>query len=226
MPACRCTACSFIPKSIASEHGHLILKNFLDLAAAWNRQHGRLPAAAPARQSPAANAPRTRPIEPHRGRRFQSAHRQGRDRRVAHARGSGLRLRPHDVGRSDALADGRPADGVARARRNRRRDHRRGHHHARQDAGRESAAQCHRRGRHRRRCLRLVQHLDLRGLHRGGRRRAGRQARQSRAVVEIGRRRRAGRARRQDRADARPGRRAASAKPASVSCSRPRIIRR
>ena len=27
----------FHPESIASEHGHLMLKNFLDLAAAWNR---------------------------------------------------------------------------------------------------------------------------------------------------------------------------------------------
>ena len=44
------------------------------------------------------------------------------------------RLRPHDVGRSDALADGRPADGAARARRDRRRDHRRGQRDARQDA--------------------------------------------------------------------------------------------
>ncbi|MGE3146661.1 MAG: aminodeoxychorismate/anthranilate synthase component II, partial [Pseudorhodoplanes sp.] len=26
----------FHPESIASEHGHVILKNFLDLAAAWN----------------------------------------------------------------------------------------------------------------------------------------------------------------------------------------------
>ena len=26
----------FHPESIASEHGHLMLKNFLDLAAAWN----------------------------------------------------------------------------------------------------------------------------------------------------------------------------------------------
>ena len=26
----------FHPESIASEHGHLILKNFLDIAAAWN----------------------------------------------------------------------------------------------------------------------------------------------------------------------------------------------
>ena len=26
----------FHPESIASEHGHLMLKNFLDIAAAWN----------------------------------------------------------------------------------------------------------------------------------------------------------------------------------------------
>jgi len=31
----------FHPESIASEHGHLILKNFLDLAGAWNKQRGR-----------------------------------------------------------------------------------------------------------------------------------------------------------------------------------------
>ena len=31
----------FHPESIASEHGHLILKNFLDLAAAWNSATGR-----------------------------------------------------------------------------------------------------------------------------------------------------------------------------------------
>jgi anthranilate synthase component 2 len=31
----------FHPESIASENGHLILKNFLDLAAAWNAKHGR-----------------------------------------------------------------------------------------------------------------------------------------------------------------------------------------
>ena len=34
----------FHPESIASEHGHLILKNFLDLAASWNTQTGRRPA--------------------------------------------------------------------------------------------------------------------------------------------------------------------------------------
>ncbi len=31
----------FHPESIASEHGHLILKNFLDIAAAWNAAAGR-----------------------------------------------------------------------------------------------------------------------------------------------------------------------------------------
>ncbi|MEP7030615.1 MAG: aminodeoxychorismate/anthranilate synthase component II [Pseudolabrys sp.] len=31
----------FHPESIASEHGHLMLKNFLEIAMAWNAQHGR-----------------------------------------------------------------------------------------------------------------------------------------------------------------------------------------
>jgi len=31
----------FHPESIASEHGHLMLKNFLDLAAEWNAARGR-----------------------------------------------------------------------------------------------------------------------------------------------------------------------------------------
>jgi anthranilate synthase component II len=31
----------FHPESIASEHGHLMLKNFLDLAASWNESTGR-----------------------------------------------------------------------------------------------------------------------------------------------------------------------------------------
>ena len=37
----------FHPESIASEHGHLMLKNFLDIAAAWNKRSGRRPAMAP-----------------------------------------------------------------------------------------------------------------------------------------------------------------------------------
>ena len=40
----------FHPESIVSEHGHLILKNFLDLAAAWNAQRGRRASAASARK--------------------------------------------------------------------------------------------------------------------------------------------------------------------------------
>jgi anthranilate synthase component 2 len=36
----------FHPESIASEHGHRILRNFLDLAAAWNAKTGRRVAAA------------------------------------------------------------------------------------------------------------------------------------------------------------------------------------
>jgi len=35
----------FHPESIASEHGHLMLKNFLDIAAAWNAKRGRRVAA-------------------------------------------------------------------------------------------------------------------------------------------------------------------------------------
>ena len=40
----------FHPESIASEHGHLILRNFLDIAAAWNAATGRRPAGARARR--------------------------------------------------------------------------------------------------------------------------------------------------------------------------------
>jgi anthranilate synthase component 2 len=35
----------FHPESIASDHGHLMLKNFLDIAAAWNVSTGRRRAA-------------------------------------------------------------------------------------------------------------------------------------------------------------------------------------
>ena len=44
----------FHPESIASEHGHLMLKNFLDIASTWNRQRGRRPA--PARKTAAMHA--------------------------------------------------------------------------------------------------------------------------------------------------------------------------
>jgi anthranilate synthase component 2 len=46
----------FHPESIASEHGHLLLKNFLDIAAAWNTAMGRRGA----KQDFSEKAPRTR----------------------------------------------------------------------------------------------------------------------------------------------------------------------
>ncbi len=44
----------FHPESIASEHGHLMLKNFLDLAADWNAKRGKR--ATPARATAALHA--------------------------------------------------------------------------------------------------------------------------------------------------------------------------
>jgi anthranilate synthase component 2 len=41
----------FHPESIASEHGHLILRNFLDLADAWNRSTGRQRTKKPSRRA-------------------------------------------------------------------------------------------------------------------------------------------------------------------------------
>ncbi|HVY57626.1 MAG TPA: aminodeoxychorismate/anthranilate synthase component II [Xanthobacteraceae bacterium] len=41
----------FHPESIASEHGYVLLKNFLDLAAEWNAATGRRPASEPARRT-------------------------------------------------------------------------------------------------------------------------------------------------------------------------------
>jgi anthranilate synthase component II len=46
----------FHPESIASEHGHLLLKNFLDIAAAWNSATARRSA----KQIVLEKAPRTR----------------------------------------------------------------------------------------------------------------------------------------------------------------------
>jgi anthranilate synthase component 2 len=51
----------FHPESIASQHGHLILRNFLELADAWNAERGRRPV--PSRRSavPPASPARTAP---------------------------------------------------------------------------------------------------------------------------------------------------------------------
>jgi anthranilate synthase component II len=45
----------FHPESIASEHGHLILKNFLDIATAWNAATGRSSAGKPPSRRRAAH---------------------------------------------------------------------------------------------------------------------------------------------------------------------------
>ena len=50
----------FHPESIVSEHGHLMLKNFLDIAAAWNVATGRRNAPANTERT-AHHAPRQRP---------------------------------------------------------------------------------------------------------------------------------------------------------------------
>ncbi|KQZ01012.1 anthranilate synthase [Pseudolabrys sp. Root1462] len=41
----------FHPESIASEHGHLMLDNFLAIAAEWNKKQGRATSSAAARQA-------------------------------------------------------------------------------------------------------------------------------------------------------------------------------
>jgi anthranilate synthase component 2 len=46
----------FHPESIASDHGHLMLKNFLDIAAAWNASTGRRQTATPAKTHTTAPA--------------------------------------------------------------------------------------------------------------------------------------------------------------------------
>jgi anthranilate synthase component 2 len=47
----------FHPESIASEHGHMMLKNFLDIAKAWNARQGRQPQAAASRAASAIQSP-------------------------------------------------------------------------------------------------------------------------------------------------------------------------
>ncbi|MGH6665973.1 MAG: anthranilate synthase component II, partial [Pseudolabrys sp.] len=48
----------FHPESVASERGHLILKNFLDIAAEWNKLRRGKTTAAAARKSPAQKTSR------------------------------------------------------------------------------------------------------------------------------------------------------------------------
>ena len=51
----------FHPESIASEHGHLMLRNFLELAADWNTTTGRHRATARAATPTAKSSPTSRP---------------------------------------------------------------------------------------------------------------------------------------------------------------------
>jgi anthranilate synthase component 2 len=46
----------FHPESIASEHGHLMLRNFLELADEWNVLRGRRPSTLPSRTAAAMHA--------------------------------------------------------------------------------------------------------------------------------------------------------------------------
>lgn len=57
----------FHPESIASEHGHLMLKNFLDIAASWNTATGRREAAANTQQQ-AHQARATSKAQPRQGK--------------------------------------------------------------------------------------------------------------------------------------------------------------
>ncbi len=211
----------FHPESIASEHGHLILKNFLDIAAAWNAATGR-----------SSRKPQPSPRSALRAQRLTVTD----DFKALIAKAAtGASLTREEAARGfDRMMSGEATPsqmgGLLMALRVRGEtvDEITGAVVAMRDKMLrvERAARRHRHRRHRRRRVRLLQHLDLRGLHRGRRRRAGRQARQPRALLALRRRRRARRARRQDRADAGRGRPLHPARPASASCSRPRIIRR
>jgi anthranilate synthase component 2 len=52
----------FHPESIASAHGHLLLRNFLDIAASWNATTGRRDATAPALAPAPAREPARAPV--------------------------------------------------------------------------------------------------------------------------------------------------------------------
>ena len=142
--------------------------------------------------------------------------------KVAHRRrpdrGRGrLRLRHHHVRQRHPVADGRLPDGAACARRDGGRDRRRCPCHARQGDPGRGARGHHRHLRYGRRRCRHLQHLHRRGAGGVGLRRAGRQARQPRHVVEIGRRRRAGLARRQSGLRLPAGAQGSVGRPASAS---------
>ena len=114
----------FHPESIASEHGHRLLGNFLRLAG-HNVQIGGAPPA-PERESGGVSDLKPLIAIAAGGRALdESAGRAG--------------LRHPDVGRCHAVADRRLPDVAARARRNGAGDRRRGARHAGQDASHRGA---------------------------------------------------------------------------------------
>ena len=129
----------FHPESIASEHGHLMLKNFLDIAAAWNASTGRRQAAAPNPPQRRASAGAIELIEDG----TVTDNFRGLIGKVA----TGAALsREEAAGAFEQMMSGEATPSqmgallmaLARARRDRRRDHRRGHRDARQDAARRT----------------------------------------------------------------------------------------
>ena len=54
----------FHPESIASEHGHLMLRNFLEIAAAWNVSHGRASSSSAPKSPPLRAASAQLPAPP------------------------------------------------------------------------------------------------------------------------------------------------------------------
>ena len=176
----------FHPESIASQHGHDILRNFLAIARG-------------------SNSPAVRPRKPdHNVEQSQAGAGPSRRRRAAGRGRQRERLRHHHVGRGHARADRRPADGHAGARRDGAGADRRGAGHARPHDRRRRARGGDRCLRHRRRQRRHAERLHRRHLRRRRLRRDRRQARQPRAVLAHRRRRRADRARRERRCQARP----------------------
>ena len=171
----------FHPESIASEHGHLILKNFLDIAGSWNdrhRQRARSPEQWPTSKQPSARSPPASSYSRREATEAFGVIMSGEATPVQiGAFLTALRLRGETI---DEIAG---AVTTMRAKM------------TRVDAPRRR----HRRGRHRRRRLRQPQHLDHLGLRGRRCRRAGRQARQPGALLALRRRRHAGGAGRQDR---------------------------
>ena len=172
----------FHPESIASEHGHLILRNFLDLAAAFHarvmffdeRRAEVMESFKPLIAKVAAGATFSRA-------EAAAAFDAMLSGEVTPSQMGGflmaLRVRGESVEEITGAVTAMRAKMLARRRAGRRDRHR----------------------RHRRRRFGLLQCLDAGRDHRRRLRRSGRQAWQSRGLVAVRRRRYAGRARRQDR---------------------------